>query len=70
MIVYQHSAIAYGVSRRAYYERTGYEEGRIELEYRVRGSEWRPYDELLPEDEEDVRRMAGEAYAWVRSVDS
>ena len=70
MTVYQHSAIAYGTSRRAYYEKTNYEEGRIELEYRVRGSEWRPYDEMLPEDEEDVRRMAGEAYVWVRSVDS
>lgn len=70
MIVYQHSAIAYGMSRRAYYESVGYGEGRIELEYRVRGSEWRAFDEYLPEDEEDVRRMAGEAYAWVRSVDS
>ena len=69
MCVYQHSAVAYGTSRRASYERLGYEEGGIELEYRVRGSEWRPYDELLPEDEDDVRRMAGEAYAWVRSID-
>lgn len=69
MTVYMHSSIAYGLSRRAYYEPTGYEEGRIELEYRVRGSEWRPFDELLPEDEEDVRRMAREAYAWVRSID-
>ena len=68
--MYRHSDIAYGLSRRAYYERTGYSEGRIEMEYRVRGSEWRPYDELLPEDEEDVRRMAGEAYAWVRAVDA
>lgn len=69
LIMYKHSDIAYGLSRRACYERTGYSEGRIEMEYRVRGSEWRPYDELLPEDEEDVRRMAGEAYAWVRSID-
>lgn len=69
MTVYMHSSIAYGMGRRAYYEPTGYGEGRIELEYRVRGSEWRPFDEHLPEDEEDVRRMAGEAYAWVRAVD-
>lgn len=70
MTMYMHSSIAYGMSRRAYYEPTGYEEGRIELEYRVRGSEWRPFDELLPEDEEDVRKMAGEAYAWVKAVDA
>ena len=70
MTVYKHSSIAYGVSRRAYYESVGYEEGCIELEYRVRGGEWRPFDESLPEDEEDVRRMAGEAYAWVRSIDA
>lgn len=70
MTVYMHSSISYGLSRRAYYEPTGYEEGRIELEYRVRGSEWRPFDEYLPEDEEDVRRMAGEAYAWVKAVDA
>lgn len=69
MTVYMHSSIAYGTSRRAYYESVGYEEGRIELEYRVRGSEWRPFDERLPEDEDDVRRMAGEAYAWVKAVD-
>lgn len=69
MTMYKHSSIAYGMSRRAYYESVGYEEGRIELEYRVRGSEWRPFDEYLPEDEDDVRRMAGEAYAWVRSID-
>lgn len=69
MTVYVHSSIAYGMSRRAYYESVGYEEGRIELEYRVRGSEWRAFDEYLPEDEADVRRMAGEAYAWVRSID-
>lgn len=70
MTVYMHSSIAHGLSRRAYYEPTGYEEGRIELEYRVRGSEWRPFDEYLPEDESDVRRMAGEAYAWVKAVDA
>ena len=70
MTVYRHSAIAYGTSRRAYYEPMGYEEGRIELEYRVRGSEWRPFDERLPEDEDAVRRMAGEAYAWVKAVDA
>ena len=70
MIVYMHSSISYGMSRRAYYEPMGYEEGRIELEYRVRGSEWRPFDEHLPEDEDDVRRMASEAYAWVKEVDA
>ena len=70
MTMYMHSSIAYGMSRRAYYEPTGYEEGRIELEYRVRGSEWRPFDEYLPEDEDDVRRMAGEAYAWIKAVDA
>ena len=70
MTVYQHSAIAYGTSRRACYERLGYEKGRIELEYRVRGSEWRAFDEYLPEDEGAVRHMAGEAYAWVKAVDA
>lgn len=70
MTVYRHSSIAYGMSRRAYYESVGYEEGRIELEYRVRGSEWRAFDEYLPEDEEDVRRMARKAYGWVKAVDS
>lgn len=70
MTVYLHSSIAYGTGRRAYYEPMGYEEGRIELEYRVRGSEWRAFDELLPEDEGAVRRMAGEAYAWVKAVDA
>nr|DAU61301.1 MAG TPA: hypothetical protein [Caudoviricetes sp.] len=70
MTMYMHSLIAYGTSRRAYYEPTGYEEGRIELEYRARGSEWRLFEEHLPEDEEDVRRMAGEAYAWVKAVDA
>lgn len=69
MCVYQHSAIAYGTSRRAYYESVGYEEGRIELEYRVRGSEWCTFDEYPPEDEDDVRAGARKAYAWVRAVD-
>jgi hypothetical protein len=70
MTVYMHSSIAYGLSRRAYYEPMGYEGGRIELEYRVRGSVWRLFDERLPEDEDDVRRMAGEAYAWVKAVEA
>lgn len=70
MTTYMYSSFAYGTGRRAYYEPLGYEEGRIELEYRVRGSEWRPFDEHLPEDEDDVRRMAGEAYAWVKAVDA
>jgi hypothetical protein len=70
MTMYMHSSIACGMSRRAYYEPTGYKEGRIELEYRVRGGEWRPIDEYLPEDEGAVRRMAGEAYAWVKAVDA
>ena len=69
MTVYMHSSIAYGMSRRAYYESVGYGEGRIELELRIGSGEWTPYDEFLPEDEDDVRRMAGEAYAWVRSID-
>lgn len=58
----------YTVSRRAVYERTGFGEGRIETEYRLHTGEWRAVDECLPEDEEDVRRMAREAYAWVRAV--
>ena len=69
LTMYRHSAAAYGTSRRACYEKTGYAEGRIELEYRVRGSEWRAFDEMLPEDEDDVRRMTREAYAWVRGID-
>lgn len=69
MTVYMHSSIAYGTSRRAYYESVGYEEGRIEFEYRVRGSEWRPFDEYLPEDEDAVREMAVRAYEWVRAID-
>lgn len=70
MTMYQHSAIAYGLSRRASYEQLGYAEGRIELEYCIRGGEWRPYDEYLPEDEEDVRADARKAYAWVKAVDA
>lgn len=69
MTVWTRSSITYNLSRRAYYESVGYGEGRIELEHRIGTGEWTPYDEMLPEDEEDVRRMAGEAYAWVRSID-
>jgi len=69
MTVWTRSSITFNLSRRAYYESVGYGEGRIELEHRIGSGEWMPYDELLPEDEEDVRRMAGEAYAWVRSID-
>lgn len=58
----------YTMSRRATYEPTGYEEGRIEMEYRLRISEWRAVDERLPEDEDDVRAMAREAYEWVKVV--
>lgn len=70
MTVWMRSSITYNLSRRAYYERVGYGEGRIELEHRIGTGEWRPFDEYLPEDEEDVRRMAGEAYAWVKAVDA
>lgn len=69
MTVWTRSSITYNLSRRAYYEPVGYGEGRIELEHRIGTGEWTPYDEMLPEDEEDVRRMAREAYAWVRSID-
>lgn len=69
MTVWTRSAITFNLSRRAYYGSVGYGEGRIELEHRIGTGEWTPYDEMLPEDEEDVRRMAGEAYAWVRSID-
>lgn len=69
MTVWTRSSITYNLSRRAYYESVGYGEGRIELERRIGTGEWTPYDEMLPEDEEDVRRMAHEAYAWVRSID-
>lgn len=70
MTMWARSSITYNLSRRAYYESVGYEEGRIELEYRIGSGEWTPYDELLPEDEDDVRRMAREAYAWVKAVDA
>lgn len=70
MTVWTRSSITFNLSRRAYYEPVGYEGGRIELEHRIGSGEWTPYDELLPEDEEDVRRMAGEAYAWVKAVDA
>lgn len=70
MTVWARSSITYNLSRRAYYEPVGYEEGRIEMEYRIGSGEWTPYDEYLPEDEEDVRRMAREVYAWVKAVDA
>lgn len=70
MTVWMRSSITYNLSRRAYYEPVGYGEGRIELEHRIGTGEWTPYAEMLPEDEEDVRRMTGEAYAWVRAVDA
>lgn len=69
MTVWTRSSITFNLSRRAYYESVGYREGRIELEHRIGTGEWTPYDEMLPDDEEDVRRMAREAYAWVRSID-
>lgn len=69
MTVWTRSSITFNLSRRAYYESVGYGEGQIELEYRLGTGEWTPYDVMLPEDEEDVRRMAREAYAWVRSID-
>lgn len=69
MTVWTRSSTTYNLSRRAYYESVGYGEGRIELEHRIGTGEWQPYDEMLPEDGEDVRRMAVEAYAWVRSID-
>lgn len=69
MTVWTRSSITFSLSRRAYYEIVGYGEGRIELEHRLGTGEWTPYDEMLPEDEEDVRRMACEAYAWVRGID-
>lgn len=69
MTVWTRSSITFNLSRRAYYKSVGYGEGRIELEHRIGTGEWTPYDEMLPEDEEDARRMAREAYAWVRSID-
>lgn len=68
--IWVRSSITYNLSRRAYYESVGYGEGRIELEHRIGTGEWTPYDEMLPRDEEDVRRMAREAYAWVKAVDA
>lgn len=68
--IWVRSSITYNLSRRAYYESVGYGEGRIELEHRIGTGEWTPYDEMLPGDEEDVRRMAREAYAWVKAVDA
>lgn len=70
MTVWTRSSITFNLSRRAYYESVGYGEGRIELEHRIGTEEWTPYDEMLPDDEDDVRRMAGEAYAWVKAVDA
>ena len=69
MTVWTRSSITFNLSRRAYYESVGYREGRIELEHRIGTGEWQPFDEYVPEDEEDVRRMAREAYAWVRGID-
>lgn len=69
MTVWTRSSITFNLSRRAYYESVSYGEGRIELEHRLGTGGWTPYAEFLPEDEEDVRRMAREAYAWVRSID-
>ena len=70
MTVWTRSSITYNLSRRAYYEPVGYGEGRIELEHRIGAGEWTPYDELLPEDEDDVRADARKAYEWVKAVDS
>lgn len=58
----------YTMARRATYEPMGFGEGRIELAYRLRTGEWRVVDECLPEDEDDARRMAREAYTWVKAV--
>lgn len=69
MTVWTRSSITYNLSRRAYYESVGYGEGQIELEHRLGTGDWTPYAEMLPDNEEDVRRMAREAYAWVRSID-
>ena len=70
MTVWTRSSITYNLSRRAYYEPVGYGEGRIELEHRIGAGEWTPYDEMLPEDEDDVRADARKAYEWVKAVDS
>ena len=69
MTMWTRSSITFSLSRRAYYESVGYGEGRIELEHRIGTGEWTSYDEMLPEDEGDVRRMAREAYVWVRGID-
>lgn len=69
MTMWTRSSVTFNLSRRAYYESVGYGEGQIELEHRIGTGEWTSYDEMLPDDEEDVRRMAREAYAWVRSID-
>ena len=58
----------YTMSHRAVYERLGFGESRIEMEYSPCLGEWRAVDEHLPEDEDDVRRMAREAYEWVKEV--
>lgn len=56
------------VSRLATYGQVGFGEGRIGLLWRPLRAQWVPSDEHLPEDEDDVRRMAREAYAWVKAV--
>lgn len=68
MTVWTRSSITYNLSRRAYYEPVGYGEGRIELEHRIGAGEWTPYDEMLPEDEDDVRADARKAYEWVKAI--
>lgn len=56
------------VSRLATYGQVGFGEGRIGLLWRPLRAQWVPSDEHLPEDEDDVRRMAREAYEWVKAV--
>ena len=58
----------YTETRRATYERTGFGEGRIELEYKLFNGMWHASDESLPDDEDTLRDMAREAYAWVKAV--
>lgn len=58
------------VSRLATYGQVRFGEGRIGLLWRPLKAQWVPYNEHLPEDEADVRRMAREAYAWVKAVDA
>lgn len=67
LTVWRHDP-SYAQSRRATYERVGFSEGRIEMEYRLLSGAWRPFDERLPEDEADVHAMAREAYEWVKAV--